>query len=142
MPNAELGDKDPERWWNTFEVNVRGVYNTVRYVVTILSLSRQGLDSAKAPRYRPSRKPAGESWSFLLALRSCVSYVQVTMLLQSMLSTAWLNSSPLVRRHAQPFSPVAASASTTLGRIPQVDSICVAPGFRQDPVGRRSWFPR
>ena len=28
--NTELGDKDPERWWNTFEVNVRGVYNVVR----------------------------------------------------------------------------------------------------------------
>ncbi|KAH9032948.1 hypothetical protein EDB84DRAFT_1561824 [Lactarius hengduanensis] len=27
---AELGDKDPGRWWNTFEVNVRGVYDTVR----------------------------------------------------------------------------------------------------------------
>ncbi|KAI9432116.1 NAD-P-binding protein [Lactarius indigo] len=28
--NQKLGDKDPDRWWNTFEVNVRGVYNTVR----------------------------------------------------------------------------------------------------------------
>ncbi|KAI0265845.1 NAD-P-binding protein [Gloeopeniophorella convolvens] len=25
-----LGIKDPERWWNTFEVNIRGVYNVVR----------------------------------------------------------------------------------------------------------------
>ncbi|KAH9062309.1 NAD-P-binding protein [Lactarius vividus] len=28
--NQKLGDKDPDRWWNTFEVNVRGVYDTVR----------------------------------------------------------------------------------------------------------------
>ncbi|KAH8982812.1 hypothetical protein EDB92DRAFT_1892844, partial [Lactarius akahatsu] len=26
---AEFGDKDPDRWRNTFEVNIRGVYNTV-----------------------------------------------------------------------------------------------------------------
>jgi NAD(P)-dependent dehydrogenase (short-subunit alcohol dehydrogenase family) len=25
-----LHAKDPDRWWNTFEVNVRGVYNTLR----------------------------------------------------------------------------------------------------------------
>ncbi|KAH9060069.1 NAD-P-binding protein [Lactarius vividus] len=28
--NQRLGDKGPDLWWNTFEVNVRGVYNTVR----------------------------------------------------------------------------------------------------------------
>lgn len=26
-----LGDKDPVAWWDTFEVNVRGVFNFVRY---------------------------------------------------------------------------------------------------------------
>lgn len=41
-PIAELGEKDPDHWWNTFEVNVRGVYNTVRYVFVILSLPRIG----------------------------------------------------------------------------------------------------
>jgi hypothetical protein len=139
-PNAGLGDKDPERWWNTFEVNVRGVYNAVRYGP--FSLSRQDLDGQKAPRYRPSRKPAGVSWSFHLPLRNCVTYMQATTLLQSTLSTAWLNSSPLVRRHAQPYLPV--SASNTLIRIPHVDSIFVAPGFSQDPDVRRRerWFPR
>ncbi|KAH9070728.1 NAD-P-binding protein [Lactarius deliciosus] len=38
---SNLGDKDPERWWNTFEVNIRGVYNTVRYVLTIMSPSKK-----------------------------------------------------------------------------------------------------
>ncbi|KAH9071549.1 NAD-P-binding protein [Lactarius deliciosus] len=33
---AELGDKDPDQWWNTFEVNVRGVYNTVRASLSAL----------------------------------------------------------------------------------------------------------
>ncbi|KAH9173309.1 NAD-P-binding protein [Lactarius sanguifluus] len=32
----KLGDKDPDRWWNTFEVNVRGVYNTVRASLSAL----------------------------------------------------------------------------------------------------------
>jgi len=31
-----LGDKDPERWWNTFEVNIRGVYNAVRASLSAL----------------------------------------------------------------------------------------------------------
>ncbi|KAI9451763.1 NAD-P-binding protein [Lactarius psammicola] len=34
--NQKLGDKDPERWWNTFEVNIRGVYNTVRASLSAL----------------------------------------------------------------------------------------------------------
>ncbi|KAH9166926.1 hypothetical protein EDB89DRAFT_2001016 [Lactarius sanguifluus] len=34
--NAELGDKDPERWWNTFEVNIQGVYNTIRASLSAL----------------------------------------------------------------------------------------------------------
>jgi len=34
--NQRLGDKDPERWWNTFEVNVRGVYNAVRASLSAL----------------------------------------------------------------------------------------------------------
>ncbi|KAI9446659.1 NAD-P-binding protein [Lactarius indigo] len=34
--NQKLGDKDPDRWWNTFEVNVRGVYNTVRASLSAL----------------------------------------------------------------------------------------------------------
>ena len=41
-PNAELGEKDPDQWWNTFEVNVRGVYNIVRYVYIMMSLQRIG----------------------------------------------------------------------------------------------------
>ena len=41
--DAELDEKDPDRWWNTFEVNVRGVYNTVRYVLLVISL--QGIMS-------------------------------------------------------------------------------------------------
>ncbi|KAH8987559.1 hypothetical protein EDB86DRAFT_3082119 [Lactarius hatsudake] len=35
--NQKLGDKDPERWWNTFEVNIRGIFNVVRYVLTAVS---------------------------------------------------------------------------------------------------------
>lgn len=31
-----LDEKDPDRWWNTFEVNVRGVYNTVRASLSAL----------------------------------------------------------------------------------------------------------
>ncbi|KAH9002473.1 NAD-P-binding protein [Lactarius hatsudake] len=55
----KLGDKDPDRWWNTFEVNVRGVYNTVRFVLTT-SLPRDViLIGGKEPRYLRSRKPAG-----------------------------------------------------------------------------------
>ncbi|KAI9447683.1 NAD-P-binding protein [Lactarius indigo] len=34
--NQKLGDKDPGQWWNTFEVNVRGVYNTVRASLSAL----------------------------------------------------------------------------------------------------------
>jgi hypothetical protein len=34
--NVVLDEKDPDRWWNTFEVNVRGVYNTVRYVFVMI----------------------------------------------------------------------------------------------------------
>ncbi|KAI9447672.1 NAD-P-binding protein [Lactarius indigo] len=34
--NQKLGDKDPDRWWNTFEVNVRGVFNTVRASLSAL----------------------------------------------------------------------------------------------------------
>ncbi|KAH9042871.1 NAD-P-binding protein [Lactarius hengduanensis] len=34
--NKKLGDKDPDRWWNTFEVNVRGVYNIVRASLSAL----------------------------------------------------------------------------------------------------------
>ncbi|KAH9077710.1 NAD-P-binding protein [Lactarius deliciosus] len=34
--NQKLGDKGPDRWWNTFEVNVRGVYNTVRASLSAL----------------------------------------------------------------------------------------------------------
>ncbi|KAI0275424.1 NAD-P-binding protein [Gloeopeniophorella convolvens] len=48
-----LGDKDPELWWKTFEVNVRGVFNYVRasvkplqesdlgYVVAVSSIAAQ-----------------------------------------------------------------------------------------------------
>ena len=108
--SADLGDKDPERWWNTFEVNIRGVYNAVRYVLTFLSsLSRNDPDRRKARRYRPSRNPAGVLLSFPLSLRSSVFHVQATMLFRSTQPTAWLNSSPLVRRHAQPYSFVSAS---------------------------------
>ncbi|KAH9167043.1 NAD-P-binding protein [Lactarius sanguifluus] len=34
--NQKLGDKGPDQWWNTFEVNVRGVYNTVRASLSAL----------------------------------------------------------------------------------------------------------
>ncbi|KAI9467357.1 NAD-P-binding protein [Lactarius psammicola] len=37
--NQKLGDKDPDRWWNTFEVNVRGVYNIVRASLSALEKS-------------------------------------------------------------------------------------------------------
>ncbi|KAH9016061.1 NAD-P-binding protein [Lactarius hengduanensis] len=30
IANAELDSKDPDLWWNTFEVNIRGTFNTVR----------------------------------------------------------------------------------------------------------------
>src|SRR6266702_4442887 len=43
FPTAELGDKDPDLWWNTFEVNIRGVYNIVRFVLIIPYLSRDGI---------------------------------------------------------------------------------------------------
>ena len=29
-PRQEMHQKDPEAWWNTFEVNVRGVFNFFR----------------------------------------------------------------------------------------------------------------
>ncbi|KAH9013958.1 NAD-P-binding protein [Lactarius hengduanensis] len=32
----KMGDRDPDQWWNTFEVNVRGVYNTVRASLSAL----------------------------------------------------------------------------------------------------------
>ncbi|KAI0306851.1 NAD-P-binding protein [Multifurca ochricompacta] len=32
----KLGEKDPDQWWNTFEVNVRGVYNAVRASIPAL----------------------------------------------------------------------------------------------------------
>ncbi|KAH9013968.1 NAD-P-binding protein [Lactarius hengduanensis] len=34
--NQKMGDKGPDQWWNTFEVNVRGVYNTVRASLSAL----------------------------------------------------------------------------------------------------------
>ncbi|KAI9467354.1 NAD-P-binding protein [Lactarius psammicola] len=34
--NQKLADKDPDRWWNTFEVNIRGVYNIVRASLSAL----------------------------------------------------------------------------------------------------------
>ncbi|KAH9079206.1 NAD-P-binding protein [Lactarius deliciosus] len=34
--NEKMGDKGPDQWWNTFEVNVRGVYNTVRASLSAL----------------------------------------------------------------------------------------------------------
>ncbi|KAH9079208.1 NAD-P-binding protein [Lactarius deliciosus] len=34
--NQKLGDKVPDQWWNTFEVNVRGVYNTIRASLSAL----------------------------------------------------------------------------------------------------------
>ncbi|KAI0275409.1 NAD-P-binding protein [Gloeopeniophorella convolvens] len=52
--NRLIGEKDPEAWWNTFEVNVRGVFNYVRsasvkplqesdlgYVVVVSSVAAQ-----------------------------------------------------------------------------------------------------
>ncbi|KAH9004928.1 NAD-P-binding protein, partial [Lactarius hatsudake] len=44
--NQKMGDKVPDQWWNTFEVNVRGVYNTVRFktggrIMVISSVSAQ-----------------------------------------------------------------------------------------------------
>ncbi|KAH9030658.1 NAD-P-binding protein [Lactarius pseudohatsudake] len=38
MGNFEqkMGDKGPDQWWNIFEVNVRGVYNTVRASLSAL----------------------------------------------------------------------------------------------------------
>ncbi|KAH8989507.1 hypothetical protein EDB86DRAFT_2807810, partial [Lactarius hatsudake] len=33
---------DPERWWNTFEVNIRGIFNVVRYVLTAVSPKTSG----------------------------------------------------------------------------------------------------
>ncbi len=100
FPNAELGDKDPDLWWNTFEVNVRGVYNAVRFVLAILSLPRRDPNSGKEPPYRRWRILAGVSLSSPLMLLSSASHMQATMLLRNMPSVAWLNSSPLVRRHA------------------------------------------
>ncbi|KAH9030653.1 NAD-P-binding protein [Lactarius pseudohatsudake] len=38
--NQKMGDKGPDQWWNTFEVNVRGVYNTVR--ASLLALEKTG----------------------------------------------------------------------------------------------------
>ncbi|KAI0265855.1 NAD-P-binding protein [Gloeopeniophorella convolvens] len=39
LGHRAAGDKDPERWWNTFEVNVRGVFNIVRASVSALAES-------------------------------------------------------------------------------------------------------
>ncbi|KAI0275401.1 NAD-P-binding protein [Gloeopeniophorella convolvens] len=41
-PGDLIGDKDPELWWNTFEVNVRGVFNYVRASVKPLQESDLG----------------------------------------------------------------------------------------------------
>ncbi|KAH9079195.1 NAD-P-binding protein [Lactarius deliciosus] len=47
-----------------FEVNVRGVYNTVRRVFAVFSFQRSGPNRGPGPRYRRSRRLAGVSWSF------------------------------------------------------------------------------
>ena len=33
--NLVLNKKDPNAWWNTFEVNIRGVFNSVRYLLPL-----------------------------------------------------------------------------------------------------------
>jgi hypothetical protein len=31
MCRLGLHEKDPDGWWNTFEVNIRGIHNTLRW---------------------------------------------------------------------------------------------------------------
>ncbi|KAI0313158.1 NAD-P-binding protein [Amylostereum chailletii] len=38
--NELIGEKDPVQWWNTFEVNVFGVFNFVRYAISHLKETR------------------------------------------------------------------------------------------------------
>ncbi|KAI0275406.1 NAD-P-binding protein [Gloeopeniophorella convolvens] len=71
-----IGDKDPELWWNTFEVNVRGVFNYVRasvkplqesdlgYIVAVSSIAAQ----ARLPTmsdYSPSKHALGRFVEFI-----------------------------------------------------------------------------
>ncbi|KAI9467355.1 NAD-P-binding protein [Lactarius psammicola] len=52
--NQKMGDKDPDRWWNTFEVNIRGVYNIVRPSLSALEKTsgRIVVISSGAAQYR------------------------------------------------------------------------------------------
>ncbi|KAH9001474.1 NAD-P-binding protein [Lactarius akahatsu] len=52
--NQKLGDKVPDQWWNTFEVNVRGVYNTARASISALEKTsgRIVVISSKSAQFR------------------------------------------------------------------------------------------
>ncbi|KAH9042873.1 NAD-P-binding protein [Lactarius hengduanensis] len=79
----KLDSKDPDLWWNTFEVNIRGTFNTVRFVFSVLSLSRQYPNSGKDRHCWRSRRLAGVLWSFPRMVRSSASEMQATMLLRN-----------------------------------------------------------
>ncbi|KAI0275402.1 NAD-P-binding protein [Gloeopeniophorella convolvens] len=71
-----IGDKDPDLWWNTFEVNVRGVFNYVRasvkplqesdlgYVVALSSVAAQ-LRMPTMSDYSPSKHALGRFVEFI-----------------------------------------------------------------------------
>ncbi|KAI0275399.1 NAD-P-binding protein [Gloeopeniophorella convolvens] len=52
-----IGDKDPELWWRTFEVNVRGVFNYVRASVKPLQESDLGYIVAVSSNAAQARLP-------------------------------------------------------------------------------------
>ncbi|KAH9002474.1 NAD-P-binding protein [Lactarius hatsudake] len=76
---AQLGDKDPGRWWNTFEVNVRGVYawvyDTVRASlpalektsgrIMVISSSGAQLRVPYASDYTTSKQPINRLVEFI-----------------------------------------------------------------------------
>ncbi|KAI0275397.1 NAD-P-binding protein [Gloeopeniophorella convolvens] len=72
-----IGDKDPEVWWNTFEVNVRGVFNFVRsasvkalqesdagYIVVVSSISAQARIPSQSD-YCPSKHAVSRFVEFI-----------------------------------------------------------------------------
>ncbi|KAH8982814.1 hypothetical protein EDB92DRAFT_2106506 [Lactarius akahatsu] len=72
---ADLGDKDPGRWWNTFEVGVRGVYDTVRASlpalektsgrIMVISSSGAQLRVPYASDYTTSKHPVNRLVEFI-----------------------------------------------------------------------------
>ncbi|KAH9173308.1 hypothetical protein EDB89DRAFT_2228772 [Lactarius sanguifluus] len=107
--NQKLGFKDPDRWWNTFEVNVRGVYDTVRASlpalektsgrIMVISSSGAQLRVPYASDYTTSKHPINRLIEFIaLGALACLTIITCLRVYQ---------------------------------RTPQVDCLCVTPGIPQ-----------